>query len=279
MIDLSAESCANLNLLSSVESSVESNVKSSVESKLYRAKYRVYFAFFEATDKQDIISNALKIPQYNVKKTKFVRGKELNYGELACFHSHFRVWQECVRLDSPIIVLEDDIVFSEYFATLLPEILDSCFEYVRLMYLFTRNLRRIDDNFYLGLGNLSGAQGYYLTPSAARKFITNAQSWFHCVDNYMDMFFIHNVLNIVYKPFLIGEDKEISIISSVQISYHNDTKDNKNEMLDSTQHTLQKPKMSLYSKLTRELSRIYYFNLRKPLFLLFSFARIAKLKR
>ena len=220
----------NHNLLSNADST------QSVESALH-------FHFFPATDATKFKNGESPLPpQYSSKLTRFVKGKDLSFGEIACFSSHYRLWQKCVELDSPIIVLEDDIDFMQDFCQII-EIFKSPFEYVRLYYLFDRKITHLYDNFYISFGRTAGTQGYYLTPQAAQKFIKNARFWLFCVDDYMDMFFIHSVKNIIFKPFIISEDS-LSAGSSTILGR-------------------EKPKMRFYQKLTRELSRIYFFVIRK----------------
>ncbi len=210
------------------------------------AEITLHFHFFDATDATKLKNGESPLPpQYSSKLTRFVKGKDLSFGEIACFSSHYRLWEKCVALDSPIVVLEDDIDFMQDFCQIV-EITKSPFEYVRLYYLFNRKMSQIYGNFYISFGNVSGGQGYYLTPKAARKFIKNARFWLFCVDDYMDMFFIHSVKNIIFLPFIITEDSA-----------------------NATQSTIvgrEKPKMQFYQKLTRELSRIYFFVIRKALY-------------
>ena len=211
----------------------------------------LHFHFFPATDATKFKNGESPLPpQYSSKLTRFVKGKDLSFGEMACFSSHYRLWQQCVELDSPIVVLEDDIDFMQYFCRIV-DIFKSPFEYVRLYYLFDRKITHLYNNFYISFGNVSGAQGYYLTPQAAQKFIKNARFWLFCVDDYMDMFFIHSVKNIIFKPFIISEDSLSAGTSTIL--------------------GREKPKMRFYQKLTRELSRIYFFVIRKYMYFALSF--------
>ena len=209
-------------------------------------EFALHFHFFPAIDANDFKINSANIPtHYHPKLTRFVKGKDLSFGEIACFSSHYRLWEKCVALDSPIVVLEDDIDFMQDFCQIV-EIIKSPFDYVRLYYLFNRKMSQICNNFYISFDKIAGTQGYYLTPKAAKKFIKNARFWLFCVDDYMDMFFIHSVKNIIFLPFIITEDSA-----------------------NATQSTIsgrEKPKMRFYQKLTRELSRIYFFVIRKALY-------------
>lgn len=130
-------------------------------------------------------------------------------GEKACFASHYKLWQECVKLDEPIIILEDDVEFSDEFLNNGVE-LKSKYEYIRLCYLFDKRLYFLNEGgYYLSFEKLAGAQGYVLQVSAAMKFLKYAKNWIYAVDDYMDMFYKHNVLNIVKKPLLLKHDCRI----------------------------------------------------------------------
>ena len=209
-------------------------------------EFALHFHFFDATDANDFKDNHANIPtHYHPKLTRFVKGKDLSFGEIACFSSHYRLWEKCVALDSPIVVLEDDIDFMQDFCQIV-EIIKSPFDYVRLIYTMDKKITHLQDNFCISFDKICGTMGYYLTPKAAQKFIKNARFWLFCVDDYMDMFFIHNVKNIIFLPFIITEDSANATQSTI---------------LGRT-----KPKMRFYQKLTRELSRIYFFVIRKGLY-------------
>ena len=213
-----------------------------LDSKL-KEKYEIIF--FNAINAQ--AKEHLNFKQYSKIKSILFRGKELSDGERACFASHYTLWQKCVESNEPIIVLEDDVEILPHFWQELERIEQSAFAYVRLMYLITKaKFYDLQKGFHFTFNNVAGTQGYYLTPTAAKAFIESAKSWYRPVDDYMDMFFIHSVKNIIFLPFIITEDS-----------------------VNATQSTIvgrEKPKMRFYQKLTRELSRIYFFVIRKGLY-------------
>lgn len=69
----------------------------------------IEFEFLDAVNGRDGQHPLLK--KYN--KDKFLRyvGREAVPGELGCYASHDLAWQNAVRLDKPVIVLEDDFLF------------------------------------------------------------------------------------------------------------------------------------------------------------------------
>lgn len=147
--------------------------------------------------------------------SKFIRGKALSYTEIACFSSHYRLWQKCVELDSPIVVIEDDVNFNSNFIDSLIDIYNSNIPYVRLICSFDRGIRHMMGNFYMSFSNISGTHGF-LSLQVLRLSLSHSKNWFHCVDNYMDMFFLHDIWNVLYKPFSFYDDIEQSKISTIQ---------------------------------------------------------------
>ena len=175
-------------------------------------KNKLEFIFFKAIDAKN--KEHLEFKDHFPWWDSWVLGRELSDGEKACFASHYKLWQECVKLDEPIIILEDDVEFSDEFlnngAEYIDELLKSEYEYIRLCYLFDKRLYFLSEGgYYLSFEKLAGAQGYVLQVSAAMKFLKCAKNWIYAVDDYMDMFYRHNVLNIVKKPLLLKHDCRI----------------------------------------------------------------------
>ncbi|ENB1879348.1 glycosyltransferase family 25 protein [Campylobacter coli] len=168
-------------------------------------KNKLEFIFFKAVDAKN--KEYLEFKQHFPWWASWVLGRELSDGEKACFASHYKLWQECIKLDKPIIILEDDVEFSDEFLNngeeYIEELSKSEYEYVRFCYLFDKKFYPLNENYILSFEKLAGTQGYVLKPSAANKFISKAKFIYTPVDGYMDMFYKHKVLNIVKKPLLL----------------------------------------------------------------------------
>ncbi|ELM0824621.1 glycosyltransferase family 25 protein [Campylobacter coli] len=179
-------------------------------------KNKLEFIFFKAVDAKN--KEYLEFKQHFPWWASWVLGRELSDGEKACFASHYKLWQECIKLDKPIIILEDDVEFSDEFLNngeeYIEELSKSEYEYVRFCYLFDKKFYPLNENYILSFEKLAGTQGYVLKPSAANKFISKAKFIYTPVDDYMDMFYKHKVLNIVKKPLLLKHncklEREIS---------------------------------------------------------------------
>ncbi|WP_104637914.1 glycosyltransferase family 25 protein [Helicobacter bizzozeronii] len=140
------------------------------------------------------------------------RGKSMSAGELGCYASHYLLWQKCIQLDEPIVILEDDIDLESHFFESL-DFLQEHIEklgYVRFMHLAYCEIRKNPTNsphvFQINhLTDGMGTQGYCLTPKVARKFIKASQKWVMPVDWVMDNYYLHGVKNLVLEPPIISE--------------------------------------------------------------------------
>lgn len=206
-------------------------------------KNKLEFIFFKAVDAKN--KEHLEFKQHFPWWASWVLGRELSDGEKACFASHYKLWQECVKLDESIIILEDDVEFSDEFLNngeeYIEELSKSEYEYVRFCYTFDKKFYPLNKNYLLSFEKLAGAQGYMLKASAAKKFIKCAKQWIYPVDDYMDMFYRHKVLNIVKRPLLLKYDR--------QSDYGLES------MISQAGRFFIKPR--LYKKIIREIFRLY----------------------
>ncbi|WQR78128.1 glycosyltransferase family 25 protein [Helicobacter pylori] len=57
---------------------------------------------------------------------------ELLPQEFGCYLSHYLLWKECVKLNQPVVILEDDVVLESNFMQALEDCLNSPFDFVKL---------------------------------------------------------------------------------------------------------------------------------------------------
>ncbi|GAA9795739.1 hypothetical protein VN0373_08590 [Helicobacter pylori] len=58
--------------------------------------------------------------------------QELLLQEFGCYLSHYLLWKECVKLNQPVVILEDDVALECNFMQALEDCLKSPFDFVRL---------------------------------------------------------------------------------------------------------------------------------------------------
>lgn len=169
------------------------------------------FRFFKAVDAQK--DEHLEFSGHFSRVLVYLfKGRDLSKAEKACFASHFSLWRKCAALNEPVFVLEDDVVLKDGFLRGITDIASSGHAYVRLYALFERKIHPLRDGYGLTFEKVSGGQGYYLTPKAAKNFIKKAGRWFCPLDDYLDLFFWHKVPNILHLPYLLELADQGSVI-------------------------------------------------------------------
>ncbi|MGN8449684.1 glycosyltransferase family 25 protein [Helicobacter pylori] len=58
--------------------------------------------------------------------------QELLPQEFGCYLSHYLLWKECVKLNQPVVILEDDVALESNFMQALEDCLKSPFDFVKL---------------------------------------------------------------------------------------------------------------------------------------------------
>ncbi|PMG96264.1 glycosyltransferase family 25 protein [Vibrio lentus] len=159
------------------------------------------FELFSAVDGRASPSHPL-LSYYNDELSQTFRAKTLSAGQLGCYASHYLLWQQCVEINQPIIVIEDDaLIFKEAFLNFIQDIpeIPETVECVRLF----KNKRRKYHSYEMFEGNSTSihkftkghmsATAYFLRPSAAEKYLEHSEEWYMAVDIYMDRFWQNEV--------------------------------------------------------------------------------------
>jgi GR25 family glycosyltransferase involved in LPS biosynthesis len=119
--------------------------------------------------------------------------RQLTYGEIACAMSHFKLWEKCIELDEPILILEDDIVVS---SPLDFSYLNSLINVHDIVYICHKEMREHDSlkdtdltyPCYPYLGS-----GYIIKPKTAKRLVQSS--------------FKKNIIPIdEYLPIMIGNN-------------------------------------------------------------------------
>ena len=149
--------------------------------------------------------------RYDDAKRKRYRRKPLSGGELGCFASHYLLWQRCVEVNRPIVVMEDDVYVTGQFPKALEQAEQLIAElgYIRLAgtSLHRRPYKKVKQvgEFEL-VDHVRGPSGtlcYVLHPLAAQRLLDHAEHWFIAVDDYMDRYWRHGVDCWSLMPFSV----------------------------------------------------------------------------
>lgn len=206
--------CFVINLAHSLDrrASMEANI-AELFAKEPHLQEKLAFNFFQAITPKDIRENGF-IKRYCPFWAGVYKARAVRETELACFASHYALWQKCVELGEGIIVLEDDISFCNGFGVGVQAIAQSPYEYVRLAWRTWHTMYLLQEHFALAPKLMLGASGYYISPSGALKLIKGAEKIFVAVDYYMSFSYLHNVAEMLYLPHIaqINELDEHSTI-------------------------------------------------------------------
>ncbi|ROV58137.1 glycosyltransferase family 25 protein [Vibrio ponticus] len=204
----------------------------------------INFEFFDAVDASQVdFKNSDKaVPEITIKR----KGYELRAGELGCFSSHYMLWQECIKLREPILILEDNVDIQPNVKEVIEAIhpLVDRYGYIKLSATqpskFTP-IETIDSRHELGqyAKKSCGTTAYALSPGAAKAFIENASTFIEPVDDYMEKPWRHGVKTYSVSPSLFERANINSTISS-----------------DTTKRK-EKQKLSLLHKVYIEIYRSY----------------------
>lgn len=141
----------------------------------------------------------------------------LSNGELGCYLSHIRAWEEIrKRQISYSVVMEDDVVINPNMMRILADLinLDFNFDAVRLSALKPQKGRVISrltggESVMLPTKNPSGAQGYLVTFSGARKLLTVLGIPARPIDDEFDNYWDKGLCIPMVSPAPIREDNMI----------------------------------------------------------------------
>jgi GR25 family glycosyltransferase involved in LPS biosynthesis len=96
--------------------------------------------------------------------------RRLTGGEIACAISHYRVWLECLRINEPVLILEDDIELLDQPNFKEVEGLLKTYDVVYLDHreMYEEHTREVDDKFFVPYYPYWNS-AYAISPSTAKK--------------------------------------------------------------------------------------------------------------
>ncbi|WP_104732822.1 glycosyltransferase family 25 protein, partial [Helicobacter salomonis] len=156
-------------------------------------------------------------------------GRELFPEELGCYASHYMLWLKCIVLNRPIVILEDDFDLQPNFYESLLDCLKSHFDFVRLYGNFWKAnpsvsaIANLDGSactptnpkietllrghFLLATYEVDSTSAYYLTPKAAKAFVSFSQYFTEPVDQFLNRACLHAIPNLTYIPLSVRFSK------------------------------------------------------------------------
>jgi glycosyl transferase family 25 len=180
------------------------------------AERRLDFEFFDAISKHDL--EPLR-PFEACHENDWVlnTGREMTPGEVACFASHRALWQRCVELDEPILIMEDDFRLLDGFRRALAYLQEQLPErgFIRLQTETRAKSRVVKQERGFKLRRYTKAPHsmmcYAITPAGARKLLDGSVSIDAPVDYYVKRFWVHGLPLYGVSPYTVTESQLSSV--------------------------------------------------------------------
>ncbi|WP_299184598.1 glycosyltransferase family 25 protein [uncultured Psychrobacter sp.] len=216
-------------------------------------EHSIDFSYFDAINK-DQVENTLQ--KYGLAVTS----ERISKGEVACYLSHYCLWQQVIEHKLPyLMVFEDDIYFSKSAKTLLNNLdwLSNDFDVIKLETMYESVMIKANTalqpphKLYRMKTRHLGTAGYIISQKGAknmielvRKFGINSP-----VDHFMfDIFLEKNVHNVYQlNPALCIQDK---IYNSTDTKFGSVIEEGR------APQSIMKQKLTLLQKINRELNRL-----------------------
>ncbi|MHA6964792.1 glycosyltransferase family 25 protein [Zobellella denitrificans] len=168
---------------------------------------KVSFEFFDAVDGSDKNNPLLKRYNY-AKRLWLTSGKMPTNGEIGCYASHYSLWQKCVDMARPIVVVEDDATICPHAAQTLALVAEKIQQYgfLRLESIIRGENTLMEKGGHYRIGRMSdnfgGTRAYAIAPWAAQKLLNGSESWSMPVDNYIGAAYFHGMESYHLHPEL-----------------------------------------------------------------------------
>jgi glycosyl transferase family 25 len=140
-------------------------------------------------------------------------GFDLIRGEIGCYLSHRKAWQELLDSDAPYIcVLEDDVGLHDDFVAGM-EALCECadeWDFVRIFSLFEREgavlkILRSGHKLLDFFDQPRGMQGYLINREAAKRLLKCTTTMIHPIDDAIDREWEHGLRLYGIRPYIVSE--------------------------------------------------------------------------
>ncbi|MEL6682206.1 MAG: glycosyltransferase family 25 protein [Pseudomonadota bacterium] len=176
------------------------------------------YTLFEAVNgKQDwsVLKDSVDIADFERNV-----GRPVMPGEIGCYHSHLRVWEDFAKTDAPVsLILEDDVVFADEFRDAVDAALlvHEQWDILKLNHIRAKlpiNRRQVGKwSLCEFIGPLTGTGAYLINQSVIPKLQARFQPITRPIDHEMDRSHIHKIQHFGLCPFpsVVQDDGQSTI--------------------------------------------------------------------
>ncbi len=163
---------------------------------------------------------------YDPARARRIYGVEMRDGEIACCHSHYRIYQRMVREGiETALILEDDVTIDPGFPGVIGGVLASPFKDWGVIRLDCKRGRVIDPpsprfrgrqvaalpggaGLFRLQTHVLGVGAYLIRRQAAARMLDYGERIFMPIDQMMDRFWENGIIPYVVRPFPVNQGDE-----------------------------------------------------------------------
>ncbi len=153
-------------------------------------------AYFEGCDEEEWLLNT---------------GHPMSLGEVGCFASHRSLWQKCVELGEPLMIMEDDFQLLPGFAGAVEQVAQNISErgFIRLQSETRAKKQRVaargDYTLWRYTKVPHSCMCNSMTPEVARNLIEQTRAIYEPVDVFIKRFWVHGQTIYGLTPYTVTE--------------------------------------------------------------------------
>jgi len=167
------------------------------------------YSFFDAIDGRKIHHSLFD--KYNEKKSILRNRRPLSGGEKGCYASHYLLWEKCIDINEPIVILEDDCHIKVNFEDALSKVskVINTYNFIRLQEPKKGTKHKVASFDQFSLNYFTkypyGTMGYVISPVMAQKLIIASKEFIEPVDVMFSHFWEHKQAMYGLSPHCIQD--------------------------------------------------------------------------
>ena len=168
------------------------------------------FEFFDAMRGDQVMADGY-FDRCDEEEWLLNTGHPMSPGEVGCFASHRSMWQKCVDLDEPIMIMEDDFQLLPGFAGAVQQVADNIqeFGFIRLQTETRARKQRVASRGDYTLWRYTkvphSCMGNSITPKVAQSLVEQTRVVYEPVDVFIKKFWVHGQPIFGLTPYTVTE--------------------------------------------------------------------------
>ena len=168
------------------------------------------FEFFDAMRGEQVMADRY-FEHCDEEEWLLNTGHPMSPGEVGCFASHRSMWQKCVELGEPLMIMEDDFQLLPGFAAAVEKVAENISEYgfIRLQSETRAKKQRVamlgDQTLWRYTKVPHSSMCNSITPEVAQNLIEQTRAIYEPVDVFVKKFWLHGQPIYGITPYTVTE--------------------------------------------------------------------------